>query len=254
MKLFKRILDPDGPAAVAAGDERRSRQRFAINPKFPLRATLSFIGRDENGELLGSSKAGWDWKGRLINFSELGARLQLAPGVRVPVGEACDLRLSLENYQIVLPCHTTNIREQADGMVVGLKLEMMDESTATAYHQLLNTVALGVTLKLEFKRTKTDDSGYLTERYSSPHASHLTIWRYHPERNIAAFQLVLQDCLVRAAGEQGIEYLAGSHANDAQRTSGVRLWEIQRLFQWVVPNLAPEVPPDVQTFLKGYAA
>jgi hypothetical protein len=31
------------------------------------------------------------------------------------------------------------------------------------------------------------------------------------------------------------------------------LWEIQRLFQWVVPNLASAVPNDVRAFLQGYA-
>jgi hypothetical protein len=58
---------------------------------------------------------------------------------------------------------------------------------------------------------------------------------------------------VRAADEHSIEYLAGASADEAHRTSGVRLWEIQRLFQWVVPNLASAVPNDVRAFLQDYA-
>ncbi len=253
MQLFKRILTEEEPAGEIAREERRSRQRFTINPKFPLKAVLSFIGRDENGEFLSSSRAGWDWKGRLINFSELGARMQLAPSIKVVDGDACDLRLTLDNYNLEIPCRTTNIRESPEGVFVGLKHDIADEATAKAYRQLLDTVALGVTLKPEFKKTKVDESGYLTEQYASPHQSRLTVWRNDPEKTVAAFELVLRDCLVRAAEEQSIEYLAGANADEAHRTSGIRLWEIQRLFQWVVPNLAPAVPADVRAFLQGYA-
>ena len=45
MPLFTSIL-PD-PDAGAPRDERRRAQRFAIPPGFPLKAVLSYIGRDE---------------------------------------------------------------------------------------------------------------------------------------------------------------------------------------------------------------
>ncbi len=252
-QLFERILKEEEPANETARQERRSGQRFTINPKFPLKAVLSFIGRDENGAQLSNQRAGWDWKGRLVNFSELGARMQLGPAVKVRDDETCDLKLSLENYELVIPCRTTNLREEPEGVFVGLKHTITDEATASAYRQLLDTVALGVTLKPEFKKTKVDESGYLTEQYTSPHQSRLTVWRYHPEKTVSAFELVLRDCLVRAAEEHSIEYLAGSNPDEAHRTSGVRLWEIKRLFQWVVPNLASAVPNDVRTFLQSYA-
>ncbi len=255
MQLFKRILkepEAESSAAEAVREERRSRQRLTINPKFPLKAVLNFVGRDDQGEFLSNNPIGWDWKGRLVNFSELGARMQLGPKVNVKQGETCELKLSLDTFHLAIPCRTSNIRAEPEGVFIGLKLALTDEASATAYRQLLDTVALGVTLKPEFKKTKTDESGYLTEQYASPHLSRLTIWRHHPEKTVAAFELVLRDCLVRAADEHSIEYLAGASAKEAQRTSGVRLWEIQRLFQWVVPNLAPAVPTDVKLFLQSY--
>ena len=79
MLFFKRILKKEEPAKEVAREERRGGQRYAVNPKFPLKAVLSFNGRDEEGNLLSSQRARWDWKGSLFNFSERGARMQMAP-------------------------------------------------------------------------------------------------------------------------------------------------------------------------------
>ena len=50
-----------------------------------------------------------------------------------------------------------------------------------------------------------------------------------------------------------MEYLLGADAAEARPVSAAKSKEIQRLFRWVVPNLAPVVPTDVREFLQAYA-
>lgn len=254
MQFFKRILkQPDNEVKEVAREERRRDQRYAINPTFPLTAVLSFIGRDETGTLLSSKREGWDWKGRLVNFSELGARMQLAPSVHAASGDTCDLKLSLEGFALVVPCHIASVSQQADGVFFGLKHAITVEATQKAYRQLLEIVALGATLKPQFKKSKPDDSGYLVEQYASDQPSRLGIWRHQANKAVAAFEFLLKDCLVRAAAGRPMEYLVGSEAAVARRASAIKSTEIHRLFRWVVPNLAAAVPADVREFLQSYA-
>ena len=245
MQLFKRILRE--PAAETPRVERRSAQRFALNPEFPLRAVLSFIGRDDTGALMGSSRQGWNWKGRLIECSENGARMQMGPKVKAITGDSCDLLLFVEDFELTIPCHIANIRERDEGMVYGLKYDIEDEATKRGYRQLLEVVALGSTLKLLSKTTKPDESGYLLEHYVSNRPARLTIWRHPANESVAAFEFQLLNTLVRAAVGYNIKYLASPGARPVTARKAL---EIQRLFRWVLPNLAPVVPEDVREFLR----
>lgn len=253
MQFFKRILKQPDDAPEVEREERRGNRRFPINPQFPLQAVLSFVGRDESGNFLGTQRTGWNWKGRLVNFSEFGASMQLAPSVLAARGDSCDLKLSLERFALVVPCHIINMRIQRDGVFFGLKHDITDEATLAGYRQLLGIVALGATLKPRFKTPKVDESGYLLEQYANDQPARLSIWRHKGGKAVAAFEFLFKDCLVRAAEGHGVEYLAGTAAAEARPASPTKAEEIQRLFQWVVPNLAPAVPPDVREFLRGYA-
>ena len=256
MQFFKRILkQPDeevAPKAVVQKEGRRA-QRYAISPQFPLKAVLCFSGRDGTGAPLSGSRVGWDFKGRLVDFSELGARMQLGPAALGTSGDFCELRLSLEGMVLEVPCQVTNVRVQSEGLFYGLKLDFTDVATLPAYRQLLDIVALGARLKLQFKKPKPDDSGYLVEQYASDQQSRLTVWRDSSDRTMSAFEFLLRDCLVRAAQGQRIEYLSGTDTAEARKATPAKSTEIQRLFQWVVPNLAPAVPADVRAFLQRYA-
>lgn len=255
MQFFKRILkQPDLAVTEVAREERRSDRRHAINPDFPLQSVLSFIGRDETGAQLSSQRGGWNWKGRLVDFSELGARMRLAPSVLAASGDFCDLKLRLEGFALVVPCRITNMRVQQEGVFFGLKHEITDESTHRAYRQLLEIVALGAALKPEFKKPRPDDSGYLLERYASDLPSRLSVWRHQTGQAVTAFEFLLKDCLVRAAEGHRMEYLAGADAAASRPASPTKATEIHRLFHWVVSNIAPTVPADVRKFLQGYAA
>lgn len=254
MTFFKRILKEPEPAEVATPQiERRSVPRFTVSPQFPLKAVLSFVARDESGAPMSNTRHGWNWKGRLIECSELGARMQLGPGIRAEPAENCDLKLSVQAYEISVPCHIANISEPPEGMVLGLVHDLSDAAVRHDYLQLLEVVALGSTLKLQPKADQPDASGYLVEVYASDRPSRLTVWRHPANGAVAAFEFQLKDNLVRAAAGHGAEFLAHVAGTGSQPASNDQCLEIGRLFTWVVPNLAAAVPEDVRAFLQHYA-
>jgi len=253
MQFFKRILN--FKEAGAASAERRSGQRFAPSAKFPLKAVLNVAGRDDTGAVLQNSRGGgWDWGGRLVNFSDCGARMQLPPSVVAARGDPCRLKLSLEGYDLSLPSRVANVREQNDSILFGLTLDIPDEGTRRAYRQLLELVALGATLKPVPASAKADASGRLVEQYAGDTRARLRVWRDQACRVVTAFEFMLKDCGVRGSAGSGLEYLTGSKPEEARRAPPSQTAEIHRLFHWVVPNLAPAVPADVRKFLQAYAA
>lgn len=257
MAFFHRILQEPPPAAPSAGGvsgglpavERRRAARFPVSPGFPLRAVLNYIGRDDTGAPMSQSRHGWHWKGRLIDCSELGARMQLGPGHRAIIGESCDLRLSVQDFEVVVPCQITHRRANAEGVVFGLRHEVDDPAVARDYRQLVEVIALGSTLRLRTRSPQPDESGYIVERYASSRPSALTVWRNPSGGAVSAFEFILRDCMVRVALGQGTEYFSGD-ATGAHRASSARCLEIHRLFQWVVANLTDAVPEDVRDFLR----
>lgn len=240
------------PPVVVPAVERRAGQRFWVQPEFPLKAVLSYVGRDDTGAPMGSSRHGWHWKGRLVDCSEVGARIQLGPGLRAVIGESCDLRLSVQDFELSVPCHVTNIRENAEGVIFGLRHDLGDDAVHRDYRQLVEVIALASTLRPRKRVPKLDPSGYIVERYDSPRPSALTIWRHPVDGSVSAFEFILKDSLVRAARGQGMEYFSGDGRGSRPATP-VRCAEIHRLFQWVVPNLPPALPGDVRAFLGHYA-
>jgi len=254
MLFFKRILKEPEPTASTPAMERRSTKRFAINPAFALKAVLSFIARDESGAPMSNTRQGWNWKGRLIDCSEQGVRIQMGPGLKIELGDPCDLKLTIQDFELTVPCHVTNIGEQPEGMVFGLKHDIAGAATQSAYRQLLEVIALGSTLKLQPKAAKPDASGYLVEIYASNRPSRLTVWRHPADESVAAFEFQLKDNLVRGAAGHSAEFLSDLGGTGSRPASTEKCLEIGRLFTWVVPNIAPAVPDDVREFLKNYSA
>jgi PilZ domain len=251
MLFFKRILKEAKPAAIAVPQvERRSMRRYAINPQFPIKAVLSFIPRDHTGAPMSNTRHGWNWKGVLVDCSEQGARIRMGPTLKVEASDLCDLILKLDAFELTIPCHIVNIVESAEGMMFGLKHDIEDETTRTAYGQLLEVLALGSALRLHSKTAKPDESGYLVEHYVSNRPARLSVWRHPAHESVAAFEFQLKEYLVRAAAGHGLQYLAGAPARTA---TPAQAQEIRRLFHWVVPNLAAAVPAEVREFLQHYA-
>lgn len=213
---------------------------------------LSFVARDENGELMSHSRAGWHWKGHLLDISEYGARMQLGPGVRAKVGDECELGLSIGDYQLAIPCHLMHQREQAEGTVFGLKHDFQAAKAWAAYRQLIEVVALGYTLKPQAKGEKSPDARYLLERFASSRPARLTLWRRTENKALAAFEFLLKGSIVRAVAGGRPEYFSYVNTAVVRPAATTKALEIHRLFQWVVPNLAPVVPDDVRRFLRTY--
>jgi hypothetical protein len=149
-----------------------------------------------------------------------------------------------------VPCHVTNIREHAEGLVFGLRQDIADEATGKAFRQLIEVLALGSTLKLHSKPAEPVKGDYLVEHYVSDRPARLSVWRHPADESVAAFEFQLRDNLVRAAEGHGLQYLVGAPARTA---TPAQAQEIQRLFNWVLPNLAAAVPEEVREFLQQYA-
>lgn len=253
MQLFNSILQ--GNAVGAPRAERRGEERYPVNPDFPLKAGISYIGRDDTGAPMSSSRAGWNWKGQLLDCSEEGARVRLGPGLKAVVGESCDLKLTVQDFNLSVPCHVANIYIQEGGgdVIFGLQHAIDDPDTLASYRQLVEVLALASTLKARFAEPKPDKNGYLVEQFANDRPARLTIWREPRSRGVVAFEFLLKEDIVQAASGQAMEYLTGTEATGAVEATAAKALEIHRLFTWVLPNLPAEVPADVREFLRIYA-
>jgi hypothetical protein len=202
---------------------------------------------------MNTSRHGWNWKGRLFDCSEQGARIVMGPTLKVEARDLCDLSLTIDDFKLSIPCHISNLREEDGGTVFGLKHDIADEATRNAYQQLLEILALGSALKLQSKAAKPDATGYLVEKYASDRPACLTVWRHKEDQSVGAFEFQLKDSLVRGAAGRAVKILAGTGAA-ARPAPAAKAMEIQRLFHWVVPNLSLSVPEDVRKFLQKFVA
>ncbi len=262
MAFFKRFLKdhvsspaspaPETPLRVLPAVERRTEERHAVSQDFALKATLSYVGRDVTGAPMSDSRHGWNWKGRLVDCSEAGVRIQLGAGLQAVIGESCDLRLGIQDFEVIVPCHVVNITENAEGMVFGLQHEIFDETARLKYLRLVDVVALGSTLHLHSRTPGPDDSGYIVESFRSSRSARLTVWRHPADESVSAFEIQINDCLLRAAEGQGLEYFTGDDSGSRPATA-LQCHEIHQLFQWVVCNLPAAVPAEVRSFLRAFA-
>ncbi len=253
MLFFKRILDVRTHSSGSAN--RRAASRFAVNPGFPVVAVLNIAGRDEFGRSLSKSKrgTGWDSPVQLINLSTTGARLQVPLAVKAQRDDFCRLQLDVQGYQLVVPARIAHVAEESGHHVFGLVLDLGAANTSAGYRQLIDLVALGSSLILT-KSPQLDGTGYNLEEYTGEPASRLSLWRSLASGEVIAFEFQLKDCLVRGHdGSTSVECFTGTSAKTAQPATPGQGEEIKRLFQWVVLNLAPAVPADVQEFLRQHA-
>lgn len=253
MLFFKRILDvkktETGPS------ERRGNERYAVLPDFPVKTVVNIAGRDDFGQPIKTrSGEGTDWTGRLINLSSAGARVQLPRTIAALRGDACTLKIDVQGFELAVPGRVAHVAERRDSFVFGLALDLEASPAQLAFRQLVELVALGATLK-QVRPPQPDASGYIVEQYAGEPASRLTIWRHLVGRDVAAFEFQLKDCAVRGvSGRDGVECFATTDTARGAPVKGAREDEIQRLYQWVVLNLAPAVPADVREFLQQHAA
>lgn len=250
MLFFERILN-----SKQAHKEQRRASRYAVGSSFPLKASLNLVGCDEFGESLESSDGqGWNWAGRLVNFSTSGVSIQLPPATAARRGDNCSLVLSLADYELTVPCHVAHTRKHPDSVQFGLKFDFPGEETPEGYRQLLELVAFGASLRPEKSQPDGPDaSGYLVEHYNGDFESHLTVWRV-PGGAVQWFEFQLaQYCVRGSAQNRTLEFAGGGRKNPAPVASA-QVGEIRQLFKWVVPNIARAVPADIRQSLQSFAA
>ena len=252
MLFFKRILDVSKTPAKTIN--RREASRFVVNPEFPVQAVLNLVSRDEFGQLPKAGRnEGQDRPVQLVNLSTTGARLQVPLEVKAKRGDFCRLKIDVQGYQLVVPGHIAHVAREEGHHVYGLVLDLGAANTSAGYRQLIELVALGSSLA-QTKAPLLDGTGYQLEEYAGEPASCLSIWRSLAGGAVIAFQFQLKDCLVRGHdGSTGLESFTGTDAKTARPAKAEQGEEIKRLFQWVVLNLAPAVPTEVQDFLKNHA-
>lgn len=252
MLLFNRILQ--AATGNKASREKRRTTRYELKQEFPLRAVLSLTGRDNFGKpLKASDDKGWDWKGTLVNFSSTGARMALPPAALAARGDDCQLKLALDRYRLVIPARVAHLKEHRDHMVIGLELNLTESETRLAYRQLVDLVALGSSLKL-VKPGRPDSSGYLVEQYAGKEDALLTIWRDSVQQIATAFELKVKEYYIRGTSKtRKMNYLVAGDDKVLKPVAPAMNPEMQRLFQWIIPNLTEAVPADVQDFLRLHA-
>ena len=247
MQFFKRILLPSDKAV--APEKRQSGQRLVVAAEFPLRVALGLGPRESGGD-----KNFWNWKCRLLNCSEHGVRLEAGAAVAAVAGAPCPLRIDLEGFELVVPCLVSNLRRQGERLFLGLKHAIDDAEMLVAYHQFLEVVALGTTLRLTVRRSQASGAEYQVEQYASARRSCLNIWRQPATGMVAGVDFILKDCLVRVMPGRPLEYYAGADVATAPRAEPDQALEMHRLFKWIVPNLSLSVPEDVRKHLQKHSA
>jgi hypothetical protein len=252
MQFFKRILKLD--AASAKQREQRGANRYSIGPNFPLRAVLNLQGRCDDGRILKSKDGkGWDWSGRLVNVSTTGVSLQLPPAIHAARGDQCHLKLTIDGHELEIPSRIVHRREQRDSAVFGVSLSFTDTDVPSAYHQLLELIALGATLQPVKAAEETAVAGeFVSELCRGDTGGQLTIWRKTEDKTIHAFEFHLTDCCIQG-GPKWIEFLSRKQADAYKAAGATEAEEIRRLFRWVAPNIAKAVPSDVRSFLQDCA-
>ncbi|WP_438482056.1 hypothetical protein [Oleiharenicola lentus] len=257
MLLFKRILNFTQNSVSASN--KRNAERYNVGEKFPFKATVSLIRHDEFGVAVPNDDIGQDWVGTLNNISATGASIQLHSAAIASRGQACCLKLSLDDYVLEIPGTVAYFRTYPHHTVCGFSYGFDYFETQKAYMQILEAVALGASLEaVKAKEVKQDAAGLLKEVYKGKGESQLTIWRKDIDRSIHSFEFRMSDYGVRwTAGLTELETYSINERATASRKNGLTKAqhdEVSWLFCLAVPNLPKSVPADVREFLDQLVA
>lgn len=251
MLFFESILKA---VPKTSRNDRRGPPRFNVHPRFPVKVQLKLGGRDPVAKAGRAKKGdGLDWPARLINLSISGARLQLPRAVEARRGDPCRVEFDVHGYLLNLAGSITYQEANQDAQEFGIAIDTPDLATLRMYEQLVFMVAFGAALQLT-EPMHDDDIGYLFERYDGVRASYLKVWRSLDTQEVMAFEFALMDCMVRGQSDRpGVQCFKGADVTTAKAATSGQEAEIRRLYQWVVLNLSPVIPEDVQEFLLSHA-
>lgn len=261
MLLFKRILD--FKKSEGGIIDKRGAKRYPVGVKSLLKAKLALPAHDGEGNPLPPEKnAPMDWGGQLANLSSSGASIRLHPAAVSIAGDACCLKLELDNILFEVAGTVAHFRVSPQYVTCGVILNFPDAYTRKAYLQLMEPVVIGSTLA-PVSRVKQDLPGLVKEQYAGESETTLNLWRDASGKNPKLFELLIHDFYVRGNTElPGLKIGYRDGAKVGQRVSRPAIPvpmsadhknEVRRLFQFVVQNLTKAVPSEVRKFLELFA-
>ncbi len=262
MLLFKKILDFQ--KSEMSISDKRGDKRYPVGQKYPLKAKITLVARDGEGNPLPAAKsAPMDWGGQLSNLSAGGANIRLHPAAVAARGEPCTLKLELDNVLFEVDGTIANYRTTPQFVSCGLVHKFPDSYTRKAYQQLMEPVVIGSTFEPAGGRVKQDLPGLTKEQYVAESDCELNVWRDSSGKSPRLFEFLLHDYFIRGNSEipgLKIGYRDGAKVGNKVSRPPYPIpmapghqAEVARLFQFVMQNLTKSVPADVRKFIELFA-
>ncbi len=257
--LFKSILKFKKEGGLS---DKRGAKRYPIGPKFPLKAKVTLMGHDGEGNPLPPEHASsMDWGGQLGNLSGTGASIKLHPAAVATKGEDCRLKLELDDKLFEIDGGIIHFWSTQQFATCGIALKFPNFQAQKAYLQLLEPMAIGCALEAA-ERVKQDTEGLVKEQYLGDDETVFSVWRSEDGKTIEHFEMLMLDYCVRGSAQTPglqISYRDGakvgkkvSHQATPISLSAGQVAEIRQLFEWVVLNFSKSVPADVRAFVERF--
>jgi len=250
--LFKKILN--FKAGTGLGDKRGA-TRYPVGAKYPLKAKVTLVGRDGEGNILkADDNRAMDWGGQLVNMSSGGVSMRLHPAAMGERGENCRLKLELDHKLFEIDASIAHFWSGPQYATCGVALKFPDSYTQKAFRQLVEPVALGAMLA-PVGSVDQDSPGLLKEQYAGEEEIKLSVWRDSTGKVIEHFELLAHDYFIRgSAATPGLQIGYQEGAKASGKLTAAQQHEVRQLFQLIVPNFPKTVPSDVRTFLDRFAS
>ena len=248
--LFKRILDFPRSTLARLRNKRRA-ERYTVAPGFPLKAVVNLLGKDQPAGGQAPRGSGLDWGGVVLDLSGTGLRLGLPPAAATFRGEQSVLTLTLDEFQLRLPCTVAHFRVQSAGSLCGLSLEFENDTQRKGYQQLLEAVVMGAGF-VAAKAPKAP-AGLQAERYRSEGQAVLTVWRGAAEGRVHCFELAVGGMAVRSDPTRSTLEVFSVEQDNATVVTGPKTQEVLRLFRIVAANLPKTLPADLRQSMQTLA-
>jgi hypothetical protein len=252
--LFKRILDFQKTEGGAR--DKRGAKRYAVGAKFPLKAKITLSARDGEGKPLPPTKSlPMDWGGQMLNLSSSGLSIRLHPAAIAVIGEACSVKLELDNKLFELEATVANYRTVQQYVSCGVVLKFPDAYSRKAYMQLMEPVVIGFTLEPTSEKVKQDLPGLIKEQYRGESNTVLSVWRDTSGENPKYFEMLVHDYCIRGSTETpslNVSFREGGKSGKAAISPDHQA-EVRQLFLFIVQNLGKDIPSDVRKFVELFS-
>lgn len=250
MLLFKRIMDFPRTALARLRNKRRS-ARCPVAPGFPLKASVNLLGTDQPAKSRATVGSGQNWGGAVADLSSEGLRLWLPPAAITARGELSVITLTLDEFELRIPCTVAHFRTQAAGAWCGLSLQFENDTQRKGYQQLLEAVVMGAGFVVA--KAPKAPAGLQAERYRSEGKVILTVWRESAEGRVHCFELSMGGLAVRSDPERPALEVFSVEQENATVVTGQKKQEVLRLFRIVAANLPKTLPADLRQSMHALA-